>query len=153
MITMNNRTSTVTIIYELFIFLLWNPSKMKYPSFLQMNGSTFFKRNNVLSIVLRLAKIGYLKVISSKSFSVARLWRLLSKMKCNSFSILLDEQCWHILTFSGISGTQCLPVSNLKSCRFNLCCECKESREYRKWSIKRRYSNKHRSQISTAPFP
>ena len=35
---------------------------------LQMNGSTLLRRNNVLSIVLRLVKIGYLKVISSKSF-------------------------------------------------------------------------------------
>ena len=33
-----------------------------------MNGSTLLKRNNVLSILLRLVKIGYLKVISSKSF-------------------------------------------------------------------------------------
>ena len=33
MITMNNGKSAVTIIYELLFFLLWNPSKMKYPSF------------------------------------------------------------------------------------------------------------------------
>ena len=33
-----------------------------------MNGSTLLKRNNVLSILLRLVKIGYLKVIWSKSF-------------------------------------------------------------------------------------
>ena len=33
-----------------------------------MNGSTLLRRNNALSIVLRLVKIGYLKVISSKSF-------------------------------------------------------------------------------------
>ena len=35
---------------------------------LQMNGSTLLRRNNVLSIILRLVTIGYLKVISSKSF-------------------------------------------------------------------------------------
>ena len=39
MIKMNNGKLTVTIIYELLIFLLWNLSKMKQPSFLQMNGT------------------------------------------------------------------------------------------------------------------
>ena len=42
-----------------------------------------------------------LKVTLSKSFSLTWLWRLQWKMKCNLFSILLDEQCWHILTFWG----------------------------------------------------
>ena len=60
------------------------------------------------------------------------------------------EQRWQILTFSGILGTQCLPVSDLKTCRFDLCCECKESREYRKWSVKRRYSNNHCSRSLVA---
>ena len=60
-------------------------------SFLQINGSTLFNRNNVLSNVFRLVKIRYLKVISSNNFSLAWLWRLQSKMKCNLFSILLDE--------------------------------------------------------------
>ena len=107
MITMKNGKSTVTIIYELLIFLRWSPSKMNYPSFFTNEWVYIFEKKQCFIYCIEIVKVGYLKVISSKSFSLARLWRLQSKMKCISFSILLGEQCWHILTFSGSLGTQC----------------------------------------------
>ena len=139
---MNDGKSTNNIIYELLIFLLWNPSKMKYPIFFTDEWVHIVEKKQCLICCIEIVNIGYSKVISSKSFSLARLWRLQSKMKCNSFSLLLDEQCWHILFRDAV-------FTGFKS----LCCECKESREYHKWSIKRRYSNKHLTYVILSIYP
>ena len=78
MITMNNGKFN-----ELLIFLLWNPSKMKYPGFFTNEWVYIVEKKQFFIYCIEIVKIGYFKVISSKSFSLARLWRLQSKVKCN----------------------------------------------------------------------
>ena len=81
--------------------------KIKWPSFLQMNGSKLLKRKSIISFALNEWKLydicdlqnqGDIAFHDGKEFS----------MKCCSSSILFKNSIWHNLISSGILGVQYL---------------------------------------------
>ena len=100
---MNNGKSTVTIPNLNFSSLESFKNEMAY--FFTNEWVHIIEKKKCYIYCIEISKYRGLKVTLSKSFPLA----------CNLFSILLHEQCWRILTFLGILGTQSLLTTTTTS--------------------------------------